>query len=143
MNKNNQNFDEVKQRLLEFVENKKLKKMVFYDTIGMKQSNFSGEGASSSLKTENIIKILIAFPDINPDWLLLGKGEMLRKNDTIQSISGNSNIQISGNENMAAPHKDLEDKISYLEDKVLFLTEQIKAKDSQINTLLSIIQKNK
>ena len=117
--------------------------MVFYDTIGMKQSNFSGEGAVSSLKTENIIKVLNVFPDINPDWLLLGKGEMLRKNDTVQSISGNSNIQISGNENMAVSHKDLEYKITYLEDKVLFLTEQIKAKDSQINTLLSIIQKNK
>lgn len=143
MNRNNKNFDEIKQRLLEYVENKKLKKMVFYNTIGMKQSNFSGEGAASSLKSENIIKILIAFPDINPDWLLLGKGEMLRENHTIQSISGNSNIQISGNENMAVSHKDSEDKITYLEDKVLFLTEQIKAKDSQINTLLSIIQKNK
>ena len=143
MDKNNQNFDEVKQRLLKYVENKKLKKMVFYDTIGMEQSNFSGKGAASSLKTENIIKVLIAFPEINPDWLLLGKGEMLRKSDTIQSISGNSNIQISGNENMAVSHKDLEDKIIYLDDKVMFLTEQIKAKDSQINTLLSIIQKNK
>ena len=141
MNKNNQNFDEIKQRLLQYVDNRKLKKMVFYDTIGMSQSNFSGEGASSSLKSENIIKVLIAFPDLNPDWLLLGRGDMLRNSDVNQSIEGNSNIQISGNENKTSSNKDLEDKISYLEDKVLFLTEQINAKDNQINTLLSIMQK--
>ena len=115
--------------------------MVFYDTIGMSQSNFSGEGASSSLKSENIIKVLIAFPDLNPDWLLLGRGDMLRNSGVNQSIEGNSNIQISGNENKTSSNKDLEDKISYLEDKVLFLTEQINAKDNQINTLLSIMQK--
>ena len=141
MNKNNQNFDEIKQRLLQYVDNRKLKKMVFYDTIGMSQSNFSGEGASSSLKSENIIKVLIAFPDLNPDWLLLGRGDMLRNSGVNQSIEGNSNIQISGNENKTSSNKDLEDKISYLEDKVLFLTEQINAKDNQINTLLSIMQK--
>ena len=118
MNKNNQNFDEVKQRLLEFVENKKLKKMVFYDTIGMKQSNFSGEGAASSLKTENIIKVLIAFPDINPDWLLLGKGEMLRNATTANNYAN-------------------DDKVSRL---ITILQDTLAEKDKQINRLLSIIE---
>lgn len=141
MTKNNQNFDKVKQRLLYFAENMDIKKMNFYNKIGMKQSNFSGEGASSSLKSENIIKILIAFPEINPDWLLLGEGEMLRKN-IVQSIEGNHNIQTAGNGNIMVSNKELDDKISFLEDKVLFLTEQLKEKDNQINTLLSIIQNN-
>ncbi len=119
MNKNNQNFDEVKQRLLEYVENKKLKKMVFYDTIGMKQSNFSGEGAVSSLKTENIIKVLKVFSDINPDWLLLGKGEMLRNTTTANNQAN-------------------DDKVSRL---ITILQDTLAEKDKQIDQLLKIINR--
>lgn len=118
MTKNNQNFDKVKQRLLYFAENMDIKKMNFYNKIGMKQSNFSGEGASSSLKSENIIKILIAFPEINPDWLLLGEGEMLRKNNT--TITANSDENVSR--------------------LITILENTLKEKDSQINRLLSIIE---
>ena len=32
----------------------------------------------SGLKSDTLAKILDIFPQINPDWLLLGKGEMLR-----------------------------------------------------------------
>ena len=75
----NKNFDELKQRILYFAENQGIKRGDLYKRIGLSQSNFSGTGAESSLKSENIIKVLIAFPQMNPEWLLLGKGEMLRK----------------------------------------------------------------
>ena len=32
----------------------------------------------SGLKSDTLAKIMYIFPQINPDWLLLGKGEMLR-----------------------------------------------------------------
>lgn len=32
----------------------------------------------SGLKSDTLAKILDIFPQVNPDWLLLGKGEMLR-----------------------------------------------------------------
>ena len=32
----------------------------------------------SGLKSDTLAKIMDIFPQINPDWLLLGKGEMLR-----------------------------------------------------------------
>lgn len=118
MDRNNQNFDEIKRRLLYFAENMEIKKMDFYKKIGLKQSNFSGEGASSSLKSENIIKVLIAFPEINPDWLLLGKGEMLRKDST--TITANSDENVSR--------------------LITILENTLKEKDSQINRLLSIIE---
>lgn len=31
------------------------------------------------MKSDNIVKVLTVFPDLNPDWLLLGKGDMLRR----------------------------------------------------------------
>ena len=73
-------MDIVKERLLQFAKNQKIGMMKFYKKISVAQSNFSGEGANSALSTDKIIQILIDFPQLNPDWLLLGKGEMLREN---------------------------------------------------------------
>jgi len=119
MNRNNQNFDEIKRRLLYFAENTAIKKMDFYKKIGLQQSNFSGDGAASSLKSENIIKVLIAFPEINPDWLLLGKGEMLRNTTT-------ANDQTN------------DDKVSRL---ITILQDTLAEKDKQIDQLLKIINR--
>lgn len=68
-------------------------------------SNFAGKGAESSMKSDNIVKVLTIFPELNPDWLLLGKGEMLRKEDAKQvamatapqsnASNGDLNIEVS------------------------------------------------
>lgn len=79
--KNLQSFDEIKQRLLYYAECKGIAMCDFYKKISMYPSNFAGKGGESSLKSDNIVKVLNVFPDINPDWLLLGNGEMLRQNN--------------------------------------------------------------
>jgi len=55
--------------------------MEFYKKISVVQSNFSGRGGESALSTDKIMQILMQFPELNSDWLLLGRGEMLRKNN--------------------------------------------------------------
>ena len=82
--KNLQNFDEIKQRLLQFAESQKIPKGEFYEKISLFPSNFAGKGAESALKSDNIVKVLTEFPDLNSDWLLLGRGEMLRSQSTPQ-----------------------------------------------------------
>ena len=57
------------------------KKEEFYREIGIDGANFRGKNALSDLGSEKIVSILTNFPDLNPDWLLLGKGEMLRQQD--------------------------------------------------------------
>lgn len=84
----NKNFDAIKVRLLQFADSYKIKRMDFYKKIEMSQSNFSGEGMKSSLSTDKIIRILIEFPELSPDWLLLEKGEMLRPEG--QNAAGNT-----------------------------------------------------
>lgn len=74
-------MDAVKKRLLQFAKTQKLMMGDFYKKISVVQSNFSGEGAKSALSTDKIIHILNIYPELSADWLLLEKGEMLRKNN--------------------------------------------------------------
>lgn len=74
-------MDVVKERLIQFAKNQGIPKMEFYKKISVVQSNFSGRGGESALSTDKIMQILMQFPELNSDWLLLGRGEMLRKNN--------------------------------------------------------------
>lgn len=80
--KNLQKIDEIKMRLLQFAKEQKLIMGNFYEKISLAPSNFSGKAMYSSLKSENIVTVLKAYPELSPDWLLLEKGEMLRKNNS-------------------------------------------------------------
>ena len=79
--KNLQKFDDIKVRLLQFAKEQRLMMGDFYDKISLAPSNFSGKAMCSSLKSENIVTVLNVYPELSADWLLLGKGEMLRKNN--------------------------------------------------------------
>lgn len=98
-------MDAVKNRLLQFAKNQNLMLMDFYEKISIAQSNFSGKGADSALSTDKIIHILNVYPELSADWLLLEKGEMLRKNNTksINIASGPQSNAGSGNLTVAAP----------------------------------------
>lgn len=79
--KNVENFDEIKIRLLQFAKEQKLIMGDFYEKIGVAPSNFSGKAMESALKSDNLVKVLRVYPELSADWLLLEKGEMLRKNN--------------------------------------------------------------
>lgn len=80
-------MDEVKQRLLQFAKSQQLIMGDFYEKILISQSNFSGKGANSALSTDKIIHILNAYPELSTDWLLLGKGKMMRKGEVVNSTT--------------------------------------------------------
>ena len=63
------------QRLHQFIENKGISKYRFYQESGLSNGSLDkGENIGSD-KCE---KILYAFPDLNSDWLLTGRGPMLK-----------------------------------------------------------------
>lgn len=79
--KNERKIDCIKLRLLQFAEHQGIPKGDFYKKISVPQSNFGGKSMESSLSSAKISEILIIFPELSADWLLLEKGEMLRKNN--------------------------------------------------------------
>lgn len=70
----------MKERLLKFLNTIQLSSSRFAEEIGIQPS-----GVSHILSGRNnpgydfIVKILTKYPDLNSEWLLLGKGEMFKK----------------------------------------------------------------
>lgn len=67
-----------KDRILQFIKKKGITQMDFFDQIEASASNFKGAARQSELGGDKIAKILTLYPELSPDWLLLGEGEMLR-----------------------------------------------------------------
>lgn len=126
-------MDAVKERLVQFAKAQGLMMMDFYKKICISQSNFSGDGANSALSTDKIIHILITYPELSADWLLLEKGEMLRKNNTknINITSGPQSLAGDGTLTVEAPSQFLsiivsqQETINRLSETVDRLTKSI------------------
>jgi hypothetical protein len=89
----------IKDRIIKVIEFKGIAKEKFYSEIGMTSANFRGKAKETPLNSTAIENILSVIPDINLDWLLTGKGEMLKPQDNAvnQSIIGDNNVQTGNN----------------------------------------------
>lgn len=88
----------IKSRLLEFIAEKKLSTRRFEIECGL--SNASVQNIRRNLGVDKLLKIAGRFPELNFDWLILGRGEMLRQEntsvqygDTINDNHGNINTR--------------------------------------------------
>jgi hypothetical protein len=145
----------IKERILQIVAYKQEKKEYFFSKIGMTSANFRGEAKKTPINSTAIENILSFFPDINPEWLLTGKGEMLRSNKNLsinQSIIGDNYVQAGNNTKVDARkyysdspdvlRAQIDERDRLLQEKEARIKEkdaQIKEKDAQINKLLSIL----
>ena len=71
------------ERLKEYIDSKGISVSAFEKSIGMSNASFGkslkNKGAIGTDKLENI---LIVYPDLSPDWLLTGRGDMIKSNRT-------------------------------------------------------------
>ena len=81
----------IKDRIIKLIEYKGIAKENFYAEIGMTSANFRGKAKESPLNSNAIENILSKIPDVNPEWLLTGKGEML-KGQTSEPAKGKNLI---------------------------------------------------
>jgi len=113
----------IKERILQFIEIKQLKKEKFFREIGVTSANFRGKAVNTPLNSSTIENIFTIYPEINPDWLLTGKGEMLRNVKTADVSSESTTIK--------------ENNVTTL---ISILNRTLAEKDKQIDRLLSIIE---
>jgi len=85
----------IKERILQIIDFKKLKKEDFFKKIGMTSANFRGNAKNTPLNSNAIENILSEMPEISPEWLLTGEGDMLRKTEKqVIEVTGGSNAGI-------------------------------------------------
>jgi len=67
----------IKERILELLKNQNINKEVFFSKIGMTSANFRGSAKERPINSNAIENIFSEIPNLNLEWLLTGKGEML------------------------------------------------------------------
>lgn len=76
----------IKDRVLYLAENKEISKQDFFRKTGLKYSNFTGKSKESDLASKSVAEILLKYPDVSPEWLLTGNGEMLKSEGATEVI---------------------------------------------------------
>lgn len=75
----------MKDRIIQFITKKELSYTKFADEIGVQRSSISHILSGRNKPSFDFIeKILKAYPDINTEWLILGKGNMIKKEQIIK-----------------------------------------------------------
>lgn len=77
----------IKGRILTFLAEKGIKKTEFFQATGLSESNFKGKNRSSQPGGDMIVEILTTYPELSSEWLIMGRGEMLK---TKRSASNNT-----------------------------------------------------
>ena len=78
-------FTTIKERIIEVLDLKGVSKNKFYQESGITYGILSQK---NELKCDSLVKFLTIFPDVNPEYILLGKGSILRESDKILSENG-------------------------------------------------------
>lgn len=120
-------FSVIKQNILQFIEHQDISKYELYKKTGISNGTLSQKGGMSE---ENIIKFLSVYREVSAEWLLTGKGEMLKSSvqNIVQNSGKNSINNISGN----IKQQNYNELMEIIREK----DRQIAKKDEQINKLI-------
>jgi repressor LexA len=66
-----------KERILQFIDYQGISKQFFFRETGLKRGLLDADKLDSSISDIYLTKILATYPQLNPEWLLTGNGEML------------------------------------------------------------------
>ena len=79
---------DMKERLQQLLQDKKLSANKLAEMLGIQPSGISHILAGRNKPSIDFVtKLLLAFPDLNPDWFILGTGSMCRTQSTAQPSS--------------------------------------------------------
>ena len=128
------------ERILQFIEYKGISKLAFYREVGLSNGFLD---KNKSVGTDNLVKILKSYPEIEPLWWFLGEGEMLKKGTV---VIDNSNVKsknsfvgnniTGGNVTISISNED----VSKIIEQHKELTERLKTSQEQMSTLLEILK---
>lgn len=84
----------LKDRLKTIAQRNHLSIRAFEETCNLGRGNVGNMAQDGSIGSDKLAKIIDTFPDVNLQWLLTGKGSMLKDNDIPGEVVYNPNIGI-------------------------------------------------
>jgi hypothetical protein len=72
----------IKERLKQLAEYKEISIRNFEQYCELKRGNISNMGENTEIGSDKLAKIIDKIPEINPKWLLTGRGSMLNKTES-------------------------------------------------------------
>ncbi|WP_413532748.1 hypothetical protein [Empedobacter brevis] len=126
----------LKEKILQYIESKSVTKYEFYQKTGISNGVLSQK---SGLSEDNLLRFLSYYKDVNPEWLLTGKGSMLKEdavNKVNQSITGDGNIQSGNNTSITG---DCKEKVQELQKQLKEKDKEIERQKKQIDKLFNMI----
>ena len=142
----------IKDRVLKISDYKEVSKQKFFKDLGLSYANFKGVQKKSALNSDAIDKILTNYNEINYEWLVSGKGPMLKaekptypshlvgKPDSVEEIRANEMFAMlrEGKENYAKKENpgtfiaSLEDHIATLKLNNQYFIKRITYLEAQL-----------
>jgi hypothetical protein len=118
--------ENIGQRLQAFIDHLEISNNKFGEKLGLSGSVVSHIVHGNNFGIDKLIKILDNYPELDLDWLITGKGSMLKvtKKNSVPDTSYEINM-VKENE-----FKGLENT---------FLKEQLKGKENELKTQLALI----
>ncbi len=115
------------KRIQQFLEIENLSPSKLADMLGLQRSGISHILAGRNKPSYDfILKFLRTFPNINPDWLLMGKGKIYRNGENDQNNQNEENtpqLSINFEENQEFyEESDETTEIKFIEKKINRIT---------------------
>ena len=81
-----------KERILQFIEYKGISKQSFFKETGLKRGFLDADKLQTSIPDTFIATIIASYPEINPLWLILGEGPMLKEESPAVQMLSHSKV---------------------------------------------------
>ena len=120
----------IKERILQISKYKRVSKEKFFKEFDISYATFKGKAKETGINSNFLEKIIAEIPEISAEWLLTGKGEMLKSSvqNIVQNSGKNSINNISGN----IEQQNYNELMEIIREK----DRQIAKNDEQINKLI-------
>lgn len=94
----NHEFDssEIIRRVQKVMHDREMNQAEFASSIGLQQNTYNQQLKKKRASLGTVYGTLMRFPDISPDWLLFGRGDMKRAAGTSISIQRQGNVNNVG-----------------------------------------------